>query len=67
MMVLVSSYIIGIPRGACPERNRRARNDMMAERENVFNRESLQQQFSWRYSNRLQLLNTVTGMPFYDA
>jgi hypothetical protein len=59
MMVLIRSCIIGILH--C------ARHDMMAEREVIFIREGLQRQFSWRYSNRLSLLNSVTGMPFYDA
>jgi hypothetical protein len=40
---------------------------MMAEREVSFIREGLQRQFSSRYSNRLLLLNSVTGMPCYDA
>jgi hypothetical protein len=44
-----------------------SRNDMMVEHEATFSRERLQRQFSCRYSNRLLLLNTVTGMPFYDA
>jgi hypothetical protein len=41
---------------------------MMAEREVSFSGEGLQRQFiSYRYSNRLLLLNTVTGMSFSDA
>jgi hypothetical protein len=48
-------------------RRKTPRNDMMAEREVVFIREGPQRRFSGRYSNNLSLLNTVTGMPFYDA
>jgi hypothetical protein len=40
---------------------------MMAEREVILSREDLQRQFSYRYSDRLSLLNTVTGMPCYDV
>ena len=50
---------IGIPR--C------ARNNMIAEHEHGFIKDGLHPQFSFRSSNRLLLLNTVTGMPFYDA
>jgi hypothetical protein len=53
--------IIGIPRRKTPQ------NDMMAEREFISIREGLQRRFGCRYSNRLSLLNTVTGMPFCDA
>jgi hypothetical protein len=42
-------------------------NAMMAQREVIFIREGPQRRFSGRYSNNLPLLNTVTGMPFYDA